>query len=402
MRKKTSLTGVLLVLLPLCLAAAQSDYPLANVVDQVRDSVVSVSTKSIAFGSVTPGMFGESSRYQQILTGWLTGFVYDKKGYVITDSQSVEGAAMISVFTADNTELQAEVVGLDSDYGVGVIKVHSDKPLKPAKLLEAKYDPLKEYYPYDQGDQVLAIGASGGMGGTVTSGIISAVRNLRNRSGVLIPSMIQSDVMINSGNEGCPLLTMDGEVIGMHEMRGTSPRGLMQNTTFFTPIWLVKRVASELIANYESKKPVKDFKVWHPWLGIKAYVNVEAGTDQGVGDDLKMFLDVPDQYWDTGIFIDQIYTDSPASEFGLMPKDYVFSVTVLDKNENEKIPYTLLKNVETLELMVTTAEKGDIFVFQVLRLPSLLNVEVVVGQHPGAFDFFSRGALEYEWSYEYF
>ena len=309
---------------------------------------------------------------------------------------------MVSVFTADNTELQAEVVGLDPDYGIGVVKVHTDKPLKPAKLLEGKYDPLKEVYPYDQGDQVLAIGASGGMGGTVTNGVISAVRNLRNRSGVLIPSMIQSDVMINSGNEGCPLLTMDGEVIGMHEMRATSGRGLLQNTTFFTPIWLVKRVASELIANYESKKPVKDFKVWHPWLGIKPYVNLERGTTQAVGDDLKMFLDVPDQYWDTGIFVDQVYTDSPASEFGLMPKDYVFSVTVLDKNENEKIPYTLLKNIETLELMVTTADKGDIFVFQVLRLPNLLNVEVVVGQHPGAFRFRSRSTREVEWSYQYF
>ena len=84
MLKKTGLIGALLGLLVLCLGAAQSGYPLVNLVDQVRDSVVSVSTKSIAFGSVTPGVFGESSRYQQVLTGWLTGFVYDKKGYIIT------------------------------------------------------------------------------------------------------------------------------------------------------------------------------------------------------------------------------------------------------------------------------------------------------------------------------
>jgi S1-C subfamily serine protease len=154
----------------------------------------------------------------------------------------LEGAKILTVYTSDNLELPAEVVGLDQDYGIGVLKVKSDKPLVPVKILSTPYDQVKEIYPYGQGDSVIAIGASGGLGGTVTTGIISAMRNMRNRSGTLIPNMIQSDVKINAGNEGCPLFNDRGEVIGMHEMRGAG----LQEISWFTPMWLVNRIAGEL------------------------------------------------------------------------------------------------------------------------------------------------------------
>ena len=399
MRKLVSLLAGLLLLT--ALAWAQTDDPLIKIVAQVQGSVVSVNTKSLTYGSISSGMRGESSRYQQIATGWLTGFVYDKKGYIITDSRDLEGAKILTVYTSDNVELPAEVVGLDQDYGIGVLKVKSDKPLVPVKILETPYDQVKEIYPYGQGDSVIAIGASGGLGGTVTTGIISAMRNMRNRSGTLIPNMIQSDVKINGGNEGCPLFNDRGEVIGMHELRGAG----LQDISWFTPMWLVNRIAGELIANYESKKPAKDFKVWHPWLGIKPYLGPVSGflgSGMGVGDDLKMFMNIPDQYWDTGFLVDTVYPDSPSSEYGLMAKDYVFAVTVRDKNEKEVVPYTLIKEIQQLELMVSTAHKGDVFTFEVLRIPNRLLVEVVIGQHPGAFAFFSVSGLGFERSNQYF
>jgi S1-C subfamily serine protease len=399
MRKLVSLLAVMLLFT--ALAWAQTDDPLTKIVAQVKGSVVSVNTKSLTYGSVSGGMGFESSRYQQIATGWLSGFVYDKKGYIITDSKDLEGAKILTVYTSDNVEIPAEVVGLDQDYGIGVIKVKSDKPLTPVKIMATPYDQVHEIYPYGQGDTVIAIGASGGLGGTVTTGIISAMRNMRNRSGTLIPNMIQSDVKINGGNEGCPLFNGRGEVIGMHEMRGAGLQGI----AWFTPMWLVNRIAGELIANYESKKPLKDFKVWHPWLGIKPYtgpVNRFLGSGMGVGDDLKMFMNIPDQYWDTGFLVDTVYPDSPSSEYGLMSKDYVFAVTVRDKAEKEVVPYTLLKEIQQLELMVSTAKKGDVFTFEVLRIPNRLLVEVEIGQHPGAFSFFSTAGLGFERSDQYF
>jgi C-terminal processing protease CtpA/Prc len=122
----------------------------------------------------------------------------------------------------------------------------------------------------------------------------------------------------------------------------------------------------------------------------------------GVGDDLKMFMNIPDQYWDTGFLVDTVYPDSPSSEYGLMAKDYVFAVTVRDKNEKEVVPYTLIKEIQQLELMVSTAHKGDVFTFEVLRIPNRLLVEVVIGQHPGAFAFFSVAGLGFERSSQYF
>lgn len=398
---RTLISALAFVLLMTGMAFAQIDDPVAKIVAQVKESVVSVNTKSLTFGSVTAGAMGESSRYQQILTGWLSGFVYDKKGYIVTDSRGLEGAKIVTVFLADNSEVEAEIVGLDEDYGIGVIKVKTDKPLQPVKVLRQRYDQLTESYPYDQGDTVIAIGASGGLGGTVTTGVISAMRNMRNRSGTLIPNMIQADAKINPGNEGCPLFNSRGEVIGMHEMRAAGKQGI----SWFVPVWLMDRIVSELIANYESKKPVVDFKVWHPWLGVRPYVGPilqGLGTGLGIGEDLKMYMNIPDQYWDTGFLVDNVYPDSPCSEYGLLPKDYVFAVTITDVNEKVKVPYHLIKSIQELELMVATAEKGDIFTFQVLRMPNLLNVEVVIGQHPGAFAFFSSGSLGFEYSNMYF
>lgn len=394
------LSALALTLLLTTLAWAQSDDPLVDVIDTIKDSVVSVNSRSITYGSVSAGLFGEGSRYQQILTGWSTGFIFDKQGYIITDSRSLEGAKLISVYLSDNTELEAEVIGMDEDYGIGVLKVNAEKPLRAVKLISGEYDQVKETYPYGQGDRVIAIGASGGLGGTVTTGIISAIRNIRNRSGTLIPNMIQTDAKINAGNEGGPLFNSRGELLGMNEIR----TGL-QGTTFFIPISLVKRIASELIANHEGKKPVKDYKVWHPWLGIKVYVgpvNPNLGAGLGVGDDLKMYMNIPDQYWNTGFLVDDVYPDSPCSEYGVMAKDYVFALTITDKDEKVKVPYWLIDDLEKLEVMVSTAEKGDIYTFQVLRDNNLLNVEVIIGQHPGAFAFFDADNLGFQYSYEYF
>jgi len=385
------------------LAYAQEEFPAVRVAEMVKDSVVSVDVNSLAYSEIAGPLGREVSRMQRLLTRRLTGFVLSGKGYIVTDFEGLEEASMITVHLSDGTELDGEVVGFDEDYGVGVIKVNAPKPLKPVKLLETRYDPVKEVFPYDQGDSVIAIGYSGGLGGTVTYGIISAVRNLRNRKYVLIPNVIQADVAINDGNQGCPLFNDQGQVIAFHDRRGGG--GGMQNTTFFLPIWLVKRVATEIIANYESKKPVEDFKVWHPWLGVKTFSGTRSpltGAIREVGDDLKMYMDIPDQYWDVGILLDQVWVDSPASQYGLRDHDMLVLLEVRGKDEKVKVPNMLLKDIETLELLVTTADEGDIFVFDVIRNRKLLSVEVIIGQHPESFSFYSATSLQMEVSSQYF
>jgi S1-C subfamily serine protease len=379
-------------------AMAADEYPAVAVVEQVQDSVVSIDANQVTFG-VALGAGDEVARQQRLLTNTLTGFVYTADGYIITDSQEIESAVLLNVVFADGSELEGKVVGVDEEYGIGVIKVEPKTPLKPVKMLDKLYEPKKDSYPYAQGDPIIAIGSSAGFGGTVTTGIIGAIRNFRNENGILVPNMIQADVVINAGNEGSPLFNNNGEVIAFHDRR--SDGGRMQNTTFFTPIWFVRRIADEIIKNHEDE--IEDPEIWHPWLGIKPFagstgiLSGDFGGIRTVGDDLKMFLDIPDQYWDVGVLIDTVFQESPAKEFGLRDKDMLLEVQVLhgdnDVNrekgivEEEKHPRQFIKRIEDLELMVTTADRGDIFIFGVLRAKSYFNVEVVIGQHPGAFIF---------------
>jgi S1-C subfamily serine protease len=377
---------------------ATSEFPSEKVARIAGDSVVSIDINSVAYGSISTGALPTTgglivqtttARTGTLATKHVTGFILDNKGHIVTDSTDIEGATMLNVRLSDGTELPAKVIGTDGFYGVGVIQVDppKGKKLHPAAILQAKYDPFKDIYPYDQGDSVVSIGYSGGFGGTVTYGIISAIRNFRNRNRVLLPSVIQSDVVINTGNEGSPLFNEKGEVIAMHERRGGG--GSMQNTTFFTPIDIIKRAAGEIIQDYDAGREVE---VWHPWLGIKPFSGSFSlnGRLRQVTDDLKMFYNIPYQYWDVGVWLDEVYPESPAREFGLIDKDILLEVEVLDKNEKVKYKKQLLKSIQDLELMVTTADEGDIFVFSVLRDFKLFNVEVVIGQHPGEFSNATR------------
>lgn len=367
-------------------AFAQGEWIAEKISAEVIDSVVSIDSNAVSYGEVLGQGALELGRQIRLTTSYITGFVYTSNGYIITDSQDIENATLLTVRMADGSELDAELVGVDTEYGVGVLKVSSEKPLKPVKILNERYSSVTNSYPYDQGDPVLAVGNSGGYGGTVTSGVISAIRNFRNRNGILLPSVIQTDAAINAGNEGCPLIDAQGRVIAMHDRRGGG--GSMQNTTFFTPIWLIVRVADELIAAYEQNKSLTDVEVWHPWLGIKPFtgsLSPLSGQYREVGDDLKMYMDIPDQYWDVGVLLDDVWQESPAREFGLLPRDMLLDVEVHTVDEDVKVPYRLLKTVEELEIMVTTADRGDVFVFGVLRNYTYFKVEVIVGQHPGSF-----------------
>ena len=398
-----------LMLLSGAVASAQDDFVAVRIAEKVKDSVVSIDANVLTYGSVMMSPIGiEMSRTSRLLTDRFTGFVYTENGYIITDSNQLEGATLLEVKLENGAEFEAEVAGYSEDYGIGVVKVISDDKFTPVDLLlnpenryADPYDAEKEMIPYYNGDPVVAIGYSGGLSGTVTFGIISGVRNFRNRNRILLPHVIQSDVAINAGNEGCPLFNEKGQVIGMHDSVGAG----MQNTTFFTPTYLIARVADEIIKQYEEGIKPEDQEIWRPWLGIKPFagsISAIQPTYREVGDDLKMYMDMPDQYWDVGVLLDTVWQESPAREFGLLGKDWLMGVTVLNADETPKFDYQLIKSLEDLEIMVTMANRGDIFVFQVLRLPNLFDVEVEVGQHPGAFDFGSWGNTSFERTWEYF
>jgi len=395
---KRVVIALLVSVLLVSAAHAQQSHPAMDVAEMVKNSVVSIDANRVVYGATTASFSGDMASYTRLSRDYLSGFIYTENGYIITDSRSIENATILTVWLNDGTEVEAEFVGIDEEYGIGVIKVDTDEPLVPVKFVQGTYDHFEDIYPYDQGDPVVAIGYSGGLGGTVTFGVISAIRNLRNRNQILLPNVIQSDVAINAGNEGCALFNERGEVIALHDRAAPG----MQNTTFFTPIWLGERVANELIKIYETES---EEDVWHPWLGIKPYAGSMGVLSRGirtVSDDLKMYMNIPDQYWDVGVLLDNIWLESPAREYGLLDQDMLLDVTVMDADFTVKHEYQLLTNISDLEILVTTAERDETFIFGVLRNFKYMKVEVVVGQHPGAFSFISGSNISFEDSSEYF
>lgn len=392
MRVKQLMIGSAMALLgSIGLAQAQQDYTPVRIAEMVRDSVVSIDANSVAFNAVY-GVGLDFGRQSRILTNRITGFVYTADGYLITDANGISENALITVTMADGKEHQGKVIDIDDEYGIAVVKIDNAGKLQPVKYVAELYDEDKGVFPYSHGEAVVAIGYSGGYGGTVTAGIVSGIRNMRNNAGILVPKMIQADCVINSGNEGCALFNDRGEVIGIHTRQASSGRGTLQRTTFFTPMWLVKRVVDEMIANSKKTIPEPDFKAWRPWLGIKPFAGSTSpitGQIRQVGNDLKMFMDWPDQYWDVGIWIDRVWLDSPAAEFGLKDRDVIYSVTVIKPNykgdDEVLVPYQHLKSVEQLESLVTTAQKGDVFELGVWRNGIIRNIAVEIRQHPGTF-----------------
>ncbi|NLB31167.1 MAG: Do family serine endopeptidase [Alcaligenaceae bacterium] len=143
-----------------------------------------------------------------------SGFVVSEDGYIITNNHVIDKASKIIVTLNDGKELVGEVIGTDERTDLALIKVEADN-LKPLKIGES--DDLKK------GQWVLAIGSPFGLDSTVTAGIVSAI----NRdTGDYLP-FIQTDVAVNPGNSGGPLIDLSGEVVGVNSQIISRSGGFM-------------------------------------------------------------------------------------------------------------------------------------------------------------------------------
>jgi serine protease Do len=192
-------------------AQAADPYPpgFAPVVAKVLPTVVSIYVRAVT--QKTGGTANANARFaSQESQG--SGFIIGPTGYIVTNHHVVQNAYEITVVTEDRRELRAGLVAALGRIDLALLKVDASKPLPFASF--ANSDLVRP------GDAVLAIGNPLGLGGTVTSGIVSALN--RNISETPFDDFIQIDAAINHGNSGGPLFNADGEVIGI-------------NTAFFSP-----------------------------------------------------------------------------------------------------------------------------------------------------------------------
>jgi S1-C subfamily serine protease len=206
-----------------------------GVYQQNIPSVVNVTSKI-----VTLDFFGLVPQ-----EGQGSGFVIDKEGHILTNYHVIAEARQVEVTLHNRKKYRAAVVGTDPAHDLAVIQIKAPD-LKAAVLGDSKN--LKV------GQKVYAIGNPFGLSGTMTRGIVSSIRPVREPNGASIDEAIQTDAAINPGNSGGPLLNWHGEVIGINTLI-LSNVGQNAGIGFAIPINTAKAVLNDLVTLGRVRRP---------------------------------------------------------------------------------------------------------------------------------------------------
>jgi len=182
-----------------------------------------------------------------------SGFVFDAEGHILTNHHVVEvaGNGTVEVTFTDNNKYVADIVGVDPSTDLAVVKVKGDK---------VPHISLGDSTKLKAGQLVIAIGNPLGFSSTVSAGVVSALgRSLRARNGRLIENIIQTDVAINQGNSGGPLVLPSGEAVGINTAIIMGAQGI----SFAIPSSTARWVTEQLIAHG---------KVTRGFIGIYGFV----------------------------------------------------------------------------------------------------------------------------------
>jgi serine protease Do len=223
-----------------------------------------------------------------------TGFIVDANGWIVTNFHVAGKADSITVTLTDGRKLPAKLMGGDEKTDIALLKVESDKPLPFVTFADATKVRV--------GQPVMAVGNPFGLGGTVTTGIVSA-RGRDIHSGPF-DDYIQTDAAINRGNSGGPLFDMDGNVIGINTAI-FSPTGGSIGLGFAIPSSLAEPVVAQLRANGRVERGL---------LGVQI---------QPVTSELAQSMSFSGE---KGALVAQVQPDSPALAAGIKSGDVIKSV----------------------------------------------------------------------------
>jgi putative serine protease PepD len=288
-----------------------------------------------------------------------SGFIIDKRGYIVTNNHVVEDARSLEVTLANGRKVPAKLVGRDPLNDLAVIKI--DVPGERLQVVR-----LGDSDQLQVGQMAIAIGNPFGLDRTVTSGVVSSLgRSLRTDSGREIQGVIQTDAAINPGNSGGPLLNSRGEVIGINSAI-FSPSGGSVGIGFAIPINTAKRIIPELIAKG---------RVSHPWLGI-------AGLS--VTPEMSRLLNLPIQH---GVLVVSVRPGSPAAQAGIRGGRRRVRVgnTILRVGGDLLVEVDGRK-IESMKSLIAYLEDqkrvGETVEFGILRNARRSKVTVVLGERP--------------------
>jgi S1-C subfamily serine protease len=224
-------------------------------------------------------------------TGQGSGFILNKDGLILTNNHVIEGTqrgGSIEVTLSDKHQYKAQVVGVDKGHDLALLKINAPN-LVPATLAETSTG-------LTVGQRVYAIGNPFGLSGTMTRGIISAIRSVRGPENSPIEDAIQTDASVNPGNSGGPLLNSRGEVIGITTMIATNGVDQSSGIGFAIPINTAKAVLDDF---------AKYGRVRRPSLDI---------VTLPIGPDVAEQIGLPADY---GLLIEKVLPGGAAEKAGL-------------------------------------------------------------------------------------
>ena len=290
----------------------------ADLAERLMPSVVNISTTTIVTTQTNPfpfqfppgspfeDMFKEFGAPQERKSSALgSGFIISEKGIVVTNNHVIQGAEDIIVRVNGDKEFKAKVIGADPLSDIAVLQLETKEKFKPVKFGDSDKARI--------GDWVIAIGNPFGLGGTVTSGIISA----RNRSIGLsrYEDYIQTDASINSGNSGGPLFDMNGDVIGINT--AILGRSGSIGIGFSIPSNSAKIVIDQLIEFGETKRG---------WLGVR------------IQDVTKEIADVEKLDQPRGALVASVAENSPSDKAGVKAGDIILEFNGERIQEMKQLP----------------------------------------------------------------
>ena len=328
----------------------------ADLAEKLMPSVVNISTTTIIKtqsnpfpfqfppGSPFEDMFKEFGAPQERQSSALgSGFIIDEDGIVITNNHVISDAKDIIVRVNGDKEYEAKVVGADPLSDIAVLQLETKEKFKPVKFGDSDKARI--------GDWVIAIGNPFGLGGTVTSGIISA----RNRSIGLsrYEDYIQTDASINSGNSGGPLFDMNGDVIGINT--AILGRNGSIGIGFSIPSNSAKIVIDQLIEFGETKRG---------WLGVR------------IQDVTKEIAEVEKLDEPRGALVASVADGSPSDKAGVKAGDIILEFN------GEKI-----QEMKQLPLIVARTEVGKKVKVKIWRNKKEITKVITLGRLETSEDF---------------
>lgn len=269
-----------------------------------------------------------------------SGFFVSEDGYLVTNNHVVKEGDKFSVVMDDGTEYDADLVGTDSRTDLAVLKVNADDH-------KFTYVKFADDSKLRVGDWVVAVGNPFGLGGTVTSGIVSALG--RDISSGPYDDYIQVDAAVNHGNSGGPTFNLNGEVVGINTAI-FSPSGGNVGIAFAIPAHLAQNVVQDLI---------DDGSVQRGWLGVRI---------QPVTEDIAESIGLAKP---EGAMISEPTSDSPGAKAGLERGDVVTAVNG-----------DVIKDARSLSRMIGSMSPGDKVELSVWRDGKSTTIDVTLGEFP--------------------